>query len=67
VIKRFAEKISLMQSGLKDNVIGKHIPHFTGTRTGFNFKAQSYRDTVIKSITKHIPDLGQGYNNDEDS
>ncbi|TNV81355.1 hypothetical protein FGO68_gene8165 [Halteria grandinella] len=66
VIKRFAEKINLMSQGLKDDVIGKHIPHFTGTRTGFNFKAQSHREQVIKSITKHIPDLGQGYNNEEE-
>ena len=36
-------------------MIGSHLPHFTGTRSGFNNKAKSYRDQVIKSIAKHLP------------
>jgi hypothetical protein len=65
IIKRFAEKISHLQEGTKEDIVGKNIPHFTGTRTGFNFKAHSYREDVIKSITKHIPDLGPGYKNED--
>jgi len=55
IIKTFAEKMHKMQAGQAYDVIGSHLSHFTGTRSGFNSKAKSYRDQVIKSIAKHLP------------
>jgi hypothetical protein len=44
IIKTFAEKMHKMQAGQAYDVIGSHLPHFTGTRSGFTNKAKSYRD-----------------------
>jgi hypothetical protein len=48
---RFAERMQLS----KDDVVGSVMPHLTGTRSGFNNRAKSYREQVLGSIAKHLP------------
>ncbi len=39
-IEKFADKIQKIKQGIiQDDVVGAYIPHLSGTRTGFNYKA----------------------------
>ena len=35
--------------------MGQAVPFFSGTRTGFNFKASSYREKLLQSVTRYMP------------
>ena len=55
MIRRFAEKIQKMQQGINEDAVGQSIPYLTGTRTGFNLKAQSYREKLLQSVNRYFP------------
>ena len=69
MIQRFAEKIQRMQQGIQEDAVGQSIPYMSGTRTGFNFKAQSYRERLLQSVTRYMPKefASEFKNNNEDS
>jgi hypothetical protein len=55
--KRFSHKLERVTKNQPDDVVNTHLPYFTGTRSAFlNTKAtKSYREEVLKSISKYIP------------